>query len=124
MEHLTIKHSKLQVTHYLKKAILKKRLSTEKDFKGKPSSGQSSSTTAAAVFSCLMSYPIRQNEPESSVIVQCWTTWESRQDGDTECWLLLQSITSVWLANLDDNYMYTNGYIQNHLSKECATRCC
>ena len=61
MEHLTlIKDSESQVTHYLKKAVAKKRLSMERDAKGKSSSGQSSSTAAAS--SRLKSDPGCQNE--------------------------------------------------------------
>ena len=62
MEHLTIKDSESQVMHYLEKAVAKKRLSMERDAKGKSSSGQSSSTAAAAASSRLKTDPGCQNE--------------------------------------------------------------
>ena len=57
------------MAHYLKKAVAKKRLSVERDSKGKPSSGQLSSTAAAAAVgssSRLKSDPGSQSEPEGS----------------------------------------------------------
>ena len=72
MEHLRLfKDLESQVAHYLKKAVAKRRLSVERDSKGKPSSGQSSSTAAAAACSSrLKSDPGSQSEPEGSAGAQ------------------------------------------------------
>ena len=71
MEHLTlIKDSESQVAHYLKRAVAKKRLSVERDSKGKSSSGQSSTTAAASSSSRLKSDPGSQSEPDGSAGAQ------------------------------------------------------
>ena len=70
MEHLTlIKDWESQVTHYLKKAVAKKRLSMERDAKGKPSSGHSSSTTTASP-SHPKSDPVHLNGSDGSTSAQ------------------------------------------------------
>ena len=70
MEHLTlIKDSESQVTHYLKKTVAKKRLSVERDSKGKPSSGQSSTAAAASASSRLKSDPGSQNVSQKALWV-------------------------------------------------------
>ena len=56
------------MTHYLKKAMAKKRLSMERNAEGKPSSGHSSSTAAAS--SCLKSDSVHQNGSEGSAGAQ------------------------------------------------------
>ena len=77
MEHLTlIKDSESQVTHYLKKAVAKKRLSMERDVKGKPSSGSSSSSAAPS--SHLGSDPVHQNGSEGFVGAQVRPNEEGR----------------------------------------------
>ena len=65
---MLIKDSESQVTHYLKKVMAKKRLNMERNAKGKPSSGHSSSTSAAS--SHLKSDPIHQNGSEGSAGAQ------------------------------------------------------
>ena len=62
---------------------------------------------------------VKENYFRTHAIAQCWTTWELRQDGDTECCPLSPMIVSIRMANFEDGY--TNGYAQNHFSLECAT---